>query len=51
MAVPILDIAQRIMHLDVKFITLSEDLDTYGMTLFSDGMVEIYLPDEGIYDR
>lgn len=51
MRVPILDIARNEMGLDVKFICLSEELDVYGMTIFDDGMVEIYNPDEGLYDN
>lgn len=50
MPVPILDIASNEMHLDVQFINLSEELDVYGMTIFSDGAIDIYLPDEGIYE-
>lgn len=48
--VPILDIARNEMHLDVQFIYLSEELDVYGMTIFSDGAIDIYLPNEGIYE-
>ncbi|CAI3303071.1 ImmA/IrrE family metallo-endopeptidase [Enterococcus cecorum] len=48
--VPILDIARNMMGLDVQFICLSEELDVYGMTVFADGLVEIYNPEEGLYD-
>ena len=45
-SIPILDIARNEMGLDVKFICLSEEQDIYGMTIFSDGIVEVYIPDE-----
>lgn len=48
--VPILDIARNKLKLDVKFVPLSEELDVYGMTVFSDGNVEIFNPDEGLYE-
>lgn len=50
MAVPILNIARNEMNLDVQFHCLSEDLEIYGMTLFSDGLVDIYIPEEGVYE-
>lgn len=50
MAVPIEHIAKNELGLDVKYICLSEELDIYGMTLFTDGAVEIYDPEEGLYD-
>lgn len=49
--VPILDIARDKLKLDVKFIPLSEEQDIYGMTIFADGLVEIYNPDEELYER
>ena len=49
--VPILDIAKNELKLDVQFICLSEELDIYGMTIFDDGLVEVYDPDEGLYDE
>ena len=48
--VPILDIAKNGMHLDVQFVNLSEDLDIYGMTVFTDGYVEVYNTDQGVYE-
>lgn len=48
--VPILDIARNKIGLDVQFVCLSEELDLYGMTIFDDGMVEFYVPEEGIYE-
>ncbi|MHB0833257.1 ImmA/IrrE family metallo-endopeptidase [Bacillus licheniformis] len=48
--VPILDIARNMMGLDVQFICLSEELDVYGMTVFADGLVEIFNPEEGLYE-
>lgn len=50
-SIPILDIARNEMGLDVKFICLSEEQDIYGMTIFSDGIVEVYIPEEGIYEE
>lgn len=38
------------MVLDVQFICLSEELDIYGMTVFFDGLVEIYDCEEGLYN-
>lgn len=49
--IPILDIARNEMGLDVRFICLSEEQDIYGMTIFSDGIVEVYIPEEGIYEE
>lgn len=48
--VPILDIAKNKMGLDVQFVCLSEELDVYGVTVFSDGLVEIYDQKTGLYD-
>lgn len=48
-AIPILDIARDNIGLDVQFVCLSEELDIYGMTIFDDGLVEIYDPQDGIY--
>lgn len=50
MAVPIENIAKNELGLDVQYICLSEELDIYGMTLFTDGAVEIYDSEEGLYD-
>lgn len=50
MAVPIEHIAKNELGLDVQYICLSEELDIYGMTLFTDGIVEVYNPEEGLYD-
>lgn len=49
-SIPILDIAKNKIHLNVQFIPLSEEQDIYGMTIFADGIVEIYDPEEGLYD-
>lgn len=49
--VPILKIARNKMGLDVQFICLSEELDVYGVTVFSDGLVEIYDKEEELYDN
>lgn len=48
--IPILDVARNDVGLDVQFICLSEESDIYGMTIFEDGNVEIYDPDEYLYD-
>lgn len=48
--IPILDVARNNVGLDVQFICLSEESDIYGMTIFEDGNVEIYDPDEYLYD-
>ena len=50
MPVPIEEIAKTGLGLDVQYICLSEELDIYGMTIFTDGAVEVYDPDEGLYD-
>lgn len=50
MAVPIEHIAKNELGLDVQYICLSEELDIYGMALFTDGAVEVYVPEEGLYD-
>ena len=44
MPVPIEDIARNGLGLDVQYICLSEELDIYGMTIFTDGAVEVYDP-------
>lgn len=48
--VPIEQIAREGLGLDVQYVCLSEELDTYGMTIFSDGTVDVYDPEEGLYD-
>lgn len=48
--VPIERIAKEELGLDVQYVCLSEELDIYGMTIFSDGAVEVYNPEEGLYD-
>ena len=50
MPVPIEDIARNGLGLDVQYICLSEELDIYGMTIFTDGAVEVYDPNEGLYE-
>ena len=49
MAVPIEKIAAD-MGLKVQYVCLSEEADIYGATIFTDGAVEIYDPEEGLYD-
>jgi hypothetical protein len=48
--IPILDIAREKLNLDVRFIPISEEQEIYGMTIFADGLVEVYNPDEELYD-
>lgn len=50
-AIPIWDIAVNEMGMDVKEICLSEEADVYGATVFSDGEVDVYLPEQGIYEK
>ena len=50
MPVSIEEIAKTGLGLDIQYICLSEELDIYGMTIFTDGVVEVYDPDEGLYD-
>lgn len=50
MRIPIEDIAKNELGLDLKYMRIMEEMDVYGMTIFTDGVVEIYDPDEGLYD-
>ena len=50
MPVPIEHIAKDIIGLDLQYVCLSEELNIYGMTIFSDGEVEIYNPEEELYE-
>lgn len=50
MRVPIENIAQNVLGLDLRYMCITEETDVYGMTIFTDGVVEIYNPDEGLYD-
>ena len=43
------EIAQASLGLNIQYICLSEEMDIYGMTIFTDGGVEIYDPEEGLY--
>ncbi len=47
--VPIEDVARNSMGLDVQYVILSEEHDIYGMTVFSDGPIEIFNPAEQLY--
>ena len=49
-AIPILDVARNKMGIDVQFVSLSEEFDVYGLTVFEDGNVEVYNPEEGLYE-
>jgi len=48
--VPILDVARNNVGLDVQFVRLSEELDVYGITVFSDGLIDIYDETDELYD-
>ena len=48
--VPIEQIAKTGLGLDIQYITLSEEQDIFGMTVFTDGIVEVYNPTEMLYD-
>lgn len=50
MRVPIEDIARNGLGLDVQYVGLSEELEIYGMTIFTDGFLEIYDPEEMLYE-
>lgn len=50
MPVPIEEIAINEMGLNVQYVCLSEEQDIYGMTIFTDGVVEIYNSLERLYD-
>ncbi len=50
-SVPIMDIAQNGLGLNVQYEFLSEELDIYGITVFTDGVVEVYNPCEKLYDE
>lgn len=49
MAVSIENIAAD-MGLKVQYVCLSEEADIYGATIFTDGALEIYDPEDGLYD-
>lgn len=36
--------------LKAQYVCLSEETDIYGATIFTDGALEIYDPEEGLYD-
>lgn len=50
LSIPIMDIAQNGLGLNVRYEFLSEELDIYGITIFTDGVVEVYNPYEKLYD-
>lgn len=49
MPVPIEEISKTCLGLDAQYICLPEELDIYGMTIFTDGVVEVYNPSDGLY--
>ena len=48
--VPIEKIAEEEVGLNIQYIGLSEELDIYGITIFTDGLVDIYDHDECLYE-
>jgi Zn-dependent peptidase ImmA (M78 family) len=50
MSVPIYEIASNEMKLTINECCLSEESDIYGMTVFSDGYIEVYNPKEELAD-
>lgn len=50
MPIPIEEIAKNALGIDVQYACLSEEMDIYGVTIFTDGIVEIYDHNEGLYD-
>ncbi len=48
--VPIEQIAKSGLGLDIKYVTLSEEQDIFGITVFTDGIVEVYDQTEMLYD-
>ena len=50
MPVPIVNIAKNNLGLDIQYICLSEEQNIYGMTIFTDGIVEVYNPQESLYN-
>lgn len=50
MRVPIEDIASKSIGLDIHYVCLSEETDIFGMTIFTDGVIEIYNPEEMLYE-
>lgn len=50
MRIPIEEVAKNGLGLDLKYMCITEESDIYGMTIFTDGLVEIYDPEEGLYD-
>ena len=49
--VPVEDIAELKMDLDIDYVNIDKDLDTLGMMIFSDGPVELYVQDTDQYIR
>ena len=51
MPLPVEDIAELQMGLDIDYINITDDGSTLGMMIFSDGVTEIYDKDTGRYVR
>lgn len=49
-SVPIYQIAKD-MGLDIQEVCLSEELSIYGATVFTDGLVDIFVPEKGLYEK
>lgn len=50
MRIPIEEVAKNNLGLDIKYMRINEESDIYGMTIFTDGLVEIYDSEEELYD-
>ncbi|MCQ2754832.1 MAG: ImmA/IrrE family metallo-endopeptidase [bacterium] len=51
MPVPIVNIAKDKIGLNIQNVCLSEELNIYGMTVFTDGFVDVYDTKENLYDK
>jgi hypothetical protein len=49
MPLPVEDIAELQMGIDIDYVNITEDCRTLGMMIFSDGITEIYDKDTGQY--
>lgn len=50
-AIPIEKIATEEMGLNIQYVRLSEELDVFGLTVFTDGVIEIYNEEDGLYEE
>ena len=47
--IPILEIARDKIGLDVQFLCIDEDQKIFGITVFEDGLIDLYNPEEALY--